>query len=157
MCLSLNVTHSCTPILSFSFFSHEDSSTLLHSPLSNAWWSTDSILLFKHQIIMSFSCLLSWRLVSALYFLFFVWINIIKKYLWILLRINSVTYKFCNYKLWTYIFCYWAVSKQITRSVYHYPSMCQYIALASSYVSQLFFKSSEPFFSLSERFFAIPQ
>ncbi len=35
--------------------------------------------LLYHQIIMSFSCLLSWRLVSALYFLFFVWINIIKK------------------------------------------------------------------------------
>ncbi len=25
-----------------------------------------------------------------------------------MLRINSVTYKFCNYKLWNYKFCYWA-------------------------------------------------
>jgi hypothetical protein len=26
-----------------------------------------------------------------------------------LLRINSVTYKFCNYKIWNYKFCYWAL------------------------------------------------
>ncbi len=30
-----------------------------------------------------------------------------------MLRINSVTYKFCNYKLWNYKLCYWASSRPV--------------------------------------------
>ncbi len=78
----LNTTHPLFhPYFYFyPIFYHVDSPIFFLLPSRHAWWSTDRLIFtFYHQLTMFFSCLLSWRLVTALYSLLFVWINIIKK------------------------------------------------------------------------------
>jgi hypothetical protein len=59
-----------------------------------------------------------------------------------LLRINSVPYKFCNYKLWNYKLCYWAYSSLlISFSDVTFPSFSNFFFV---HILPFIFKSEPP-------------